>query len=474
MLNTNLAFSSISDLKKLIHNKEISPVELVNMFVERIQKYNPKLNAFLEVSAEKALIAAKKTESAILQNQPIGPLGGIPISVKDLELTEGITTTMGSLVFKDRIPSENSIVVERLLAAGAIILGKTNTPEFGFLGHTKNRLGDDCRNPWNPELSAGGSSGGAASAVAAGLCTISTGSDGGGSTRIPASFCGVYGIKPTQGLVPNFFGASSTPIVNLFSQAGPIARSVDDAEVMLKIISGFDKRDPNSIAKTPKEYFSTESSPIKNLHFGWATSFDNSPVSKDVKIKVLEAIKIFENLGATGEEVEINAGELFEDFWGMFSACAYARLGLILEKTPHLLTDYAKESLEYGRNFSGSQFAQALGKAKIVKNKFASIFAKKDFIVTPTMAVTAFPVSRPPNIINGQQVNKFWGAFPFTYPVNVAGLPAVNIPCGFSDEGLPVGLQIIGNYGSETNLLNISRAFESSCEYLSQHPPRFK
>ena len=245
-------------------------------------------------------------------------------------------------------------------------------------------------------------------------------------------------------------------------------------EVMLKIISGFDKRDPNSIAKTPKEYFSTESSPIKNLHFGWATSFDNSPVSKDVKIKVLEAIKIFENLGATGEEVEINVGELFEDFWGMFSACAYARLGLILEKTPHLLTDYAKESLEYGRNFSGSQFAQALGKAKIVKNKFASIFAKKDFIVTPTMAVTAFPVSRPPNIINGQQVNKFWGAFPFTYPVNVAGLPAVSIPCGFSDEGLPVGLQIIGNYGSETDLLNISRAFESSCEYLSQHPPRFK
>ncbi len=181
-----------------------------------------------------------------------------------------------------------------------------------------------------------------------------------------------------------------------------------------------------------------------------------------------------ENLGATGEEVEINVGELFEDFWGMFSACAYAKLGLIFEKTPDLLTDYAKETLEYGKNFSGAQFAQALGKAKIVKNKFASIFAEKDFIVTPTMAVTAFPVSNPPNIINGQQVNKFWGAFPFTYPVNVAGLPAVSIPCGFSNEGLPIGLQIIGNYGSEPELLNISRAFESRCEYLSQHPPCFE
>ena len=149
MLNTNLAFSSISDLKKLIHNKEISPVELVNMFVERIQKYNPKLNAFLEVSAEKALIAAKKTESAILQNQPIGPLGGIPISVKDLELTEGITTTMGSLVFKDRIPSENSIVVERLLAAGAIILGKTNTPEFGAGSQTFNEVFGATVNPYD-------------------------------------------------------------------------------------------------------------------------------------------------------------------------------------------------------------------------------------------------------------------------------------------------------------------------------------
>ncbi|MQG19010.1 MAG: amidase [SAR202 cluster bacterium] len=474
MLNNNLAFSSISSLKKLIHSKEISPVELVNMFVERIQKYNPKLNAFLTVSAEKALISAKKTESAILQNQPIGPLGGIPISVKDLELTEGITTTMGSLIFKDRIPSENSIVVERLLAAGAIILGKTNTPEFGFLGHTKNRLGDDCRNPWNTKLSSGGSSGGAASAVAAGLCVISTGSDGGGSSRIPASFCGVFGIKPTQGLVPNFFGSSSTPVVNLFSQAGPISRSVDDAEIMLKIISGFDKRDPNSIAITPKEYFSTESLPIKNLQFAWSTSFDNSPISKNVKAKVLDAIKIFENLGATGEEVEINVGDLFEDFWGMFSACAHAKLGLLLEKTPHLLTDYAKESLEYGGKISGSQFAQSLGKANIVKNKFASIFAKKDFIVTPTMAVTAFPAGNPPNNINGQQVNKFWGAFPFTYPINVAGLPAVSIPCGFSPEGLPVGLQIIGNYGSEARLLNISRAFESHTKYLSQNPPCFE
>ena len=474
MLNTELAFSSISDLKKLISTKEISPVELVNVFIERIQKYNPKLNAYLAVSSEKALVAAKKTESAILQNQPIGPLEGIPISVKDLELTEGITTTMGSLVFKDRIPSENSIVVERLLNAGAIILGKTNTPEFGFLGHTKNLLGDDCRNPWNPKLSAGGSSGGAASAVASGLCTISTGSDGGGSTRIPASFCGVFGIKPTQGLVPSFFGASSIPVVNLFSQAGPLARSVDDAEIMLRIISGFDKRDPNSIAKTPEEYFSTESSPIKDLRFAWTTNFDNSPISNEVKIKIHESIKIFEDLGAIGEEIEIHVGNLFEDFWGMFSACAHARLGPILEKTPHLLTDYARESLEYGKGFSGTQFALALGKARIIKNKFASIFASKDFIVTPTMAVTAFPVSNPPNIINGQQVDKFWGAFPFTFPVNVAGLPAVSIPCGFSDEGLPIGLQIIGNYRSETGLLNISRAFESRCEYLSQRPPCFE
>ena len=262
--------------------------------------------------------------------------------------------------------------------------------------------------------------------------------------------------------------------MNLFSQAGPISRSVDDAEIMLKIISGFDKRDPNSIAITPKEYFSTESLPIKNLQFAWSTSFDNSPISKNVKAKVLDAIKIFENLGATGEEVEINVGDLFEDFWGMFSACAHAKLGLLLEKTPHLLTDYAKESLEYGGKISGSQFAQSLGKANIVKNKFASIFAKKDFIVTPTMAVTAFPAGNPPNNINGQQVNKFWGAFPFTYPINVAGLPAVSIPCGFSPEGLPVGLQIIGNYGSEARLLNISRAFESHTKYLSQNPPYFE
>jgi len=474
LLNTDLAFSSISDLKKLISTKEISPVELVTVFVERIQKYNPKLNAFLAISSEKALLSAKKIESAILKNHPVGPLGGIPISIKDLELTDGIKTTMGSVVFKDRVPSENSIVVERLLRAGAIILGKTNTPEFGFLGHTKNLLGDDCRNPWDIELSSGGSSGGAASAVAAGLCTISTGSDGGGSTRIPASFCGVFGIKPTQGLVPSYSGTTSTPLVNLFSQAGPLARSVDDAEIMLKIISGFDKRDPNSLTSTTKEYFSTESSPIKDLRFAWTTNFDNSPISNEVKIKIHESIKIFEDLGAIGEEIEVRVGNLFEDFWGMFSACAYARLRPILEKSPHLLTDYARKYLQYGENFSGAQFAQALGKAKIMKNTFESIFTKKDFILTPTMAVTAFPAGKPPKIINGQHVNEFWGAFPFTYPVNVAGLPAVSIPCGFSDKGLPIGLQIIGNYRSEPALINISRAFERHGKYISRRPPDFE
>jgi Asp-tRNA(Asn)/Glu-tRNA(Gln) amidotransferase A subunit family amidase len=201
-MDQDLAFAPAMEIRQLIASKKLSPVEITELFFSRIESLDPQLNAYLTLSRDGALSAASESEQAVVRGDRLGPLHGVPIAIKDLEMTAGIRTTLGSLLFQDRVPDVDSAVVERVRAAGAIILGKTNTPEFGMIGHTQNRLGDHCRNPWNTERTAGGSSGGACAALAAGLCSLATGSDGGGSIRIPASFSGVYGIKPSQGRVP--------------------------------------------------------------------------------------------------------------------------------------------------------------------------------------------------------------------------------------------------------------------------------
>ena len=205
MVDDDLAFASASELASLIAGKQVSPVELTELYFSRIEKLDPRLSSYLTLTRDEAIESAQAAEEAVTRREALGPLHGLPIAVKDLQMTKGIRTTGGSLAFKDRIPDEDSAVVERVRKAGAVILGKTNTPEFGMLGATENRLGDECRNPWDPDRTSGGSGGGSAAALAAGLCSLATGGDGGGSIRIPASFCGVYGIKPTQGRVSSYF-----------------------------------------------------------------------------------------------------------------------------------------------------------------------------------------------------------------------------------------------------------------------------
>ena len=211
-----------------------------------------------------------------------GPLHGVPVSIKDLEMTKGIRTTGGSLIYRDRIPAADSTVVERVRAAGAIILGKTNTPEFGLLGHTQNLLGDHCRNPWNTELTTGGSSGGAGSSLAAGLCSLATGSDGGGSIRIPASFCGVYGIKPTQGRVPLYPGISGPVTVNHFSQSGPMSRTVEDSALLLQVMAGHDLRDVNTLRDKPGDYLAAMKRSVEGLKIAWSPDFGYAAVDQEV------------------------------------------------------------------------------------------------------------------------------------------------------------------------------------------------
>ncbi|MEE9593621.1 MAG: amidase, partial [Thermoplasmata archaeon] len=221
MIDTELAFAPAWRVREMIVSKEISPLEVVDLFLKRIKAITPQLNAYLTVTADEARAEAAKAGEAVTQGDHLGPLHGVPVSIKDLEFSKGVRTTMGCAVFKDHVPDEDSVVVDRMRRAGAIILGKTNTPEFGLSGSTENRLGDACRNPWNPERTSGGSSGGAGAALAAGLCSLASGSDGGGSIRIPSSYCGVFGIKPTQWRVPRYGSVGrGKPSANQFSQPG--------------------------------------------------------------------------------------------------------------------------------------------------------------------------------------------------------------------------------------------------------------
>ena len=268
-MDTDLAFAPATELRQLIAAGQVSCVELTELFYHRIAELNPQLNAYLTLCPEQALAAAGQAPGCPAAGESLGPLHGIPVSVKDLELTQGVTSTLGSALFHDRIPEYDSVVVERVKAAGAILLGKTNTPEFGLSGTTENKLGEPCRNPWDPARTPGGSSGGAAAALAAGLCTLATGSDGGGSIRIPASFSGLFGIKPSQGRVPRY-GGYGQPAANHFSQSGPMSRTVADTALLLQVLAGPDSRDPTSIRETPPDFAAGLGNGVRGWRIAWS------------------------------------------------------------------------------------------------------------------------------------------------------------------------------------------------------------
>ena len=244
MASEELAYCSATELLELIATGQVSPVELTELYCERIGRLDPQLNSYLLLTRASAMEAAREAEAAVVRGDELGPLHGLPIPIKDTSNTAGIRTTMGSLLFKDNVPERDAAVVERVKGAGAIVLGKTNAPEQGMVGTCENRLREPGRNLWDTDRTPGGSSGGAAAAVAAYLCPIATGSDGGGSIRIPANFCGVYGIKPTQGRVSGYTGVDGPPMPYIFSQNGPIARTVRDAATLLQVMAGHDRRDP--------------------------------------------------------------------------------------------------------------------------------------------------------------------------------------------------------------------------------------
>jgi aspartyl-tRNA(Asn)/glutamyl-tRNA(Gln) amidotransferase subunit A len=458
-------------MRNAIRRKKLSPVEIVDAVLERIDRLNPRINAYCTLVPESARAEAKKAERKVMKDEPLGPLHGVPVSIKDLAFTKGIRTTGGSKMYEDFIPNEDAVFVERLKAAGAIILGKTNTPEFGWIGTTTNPIFGISYNPWNTDCTTGGSSGGAAAAVAACLGPLAQGSDGGGSIRTPSSFCGVFGMKPTLGRVPQSPGFPG--LWEGLSVTGPITRTVRDAALMLTVMAGYDERDSYSIPQKAPHYLAAllgEVS-IKGLKVAWGSDLGYAEVDTRV-LKITEsAAKVFAQLGCKVDAAYPDAPDPQPAFSTQVSSAVAAQLYDELPKWGKYFDPGLAAFVERSKDILARDYVKARMRHLEYWGKIRVFFEKYDLLLTPVLAVPPFSASiYGPTEINGKRVPPIaW--MPFTYPFNITGQPAASVPCGFTDDGLPIGLQIVGRKYDETTVFRAAAAFEQVKPWADKYPP---
>ncbi|MFQ5520514.1 MAG: amidase [Candidatus Methylomirabilia bacterium] len=452
-----------------IRSKAISPVEVTEALLSRIERVGTKINAFCTVIPELARRAAKEAEIAVSKGEPLGLLHGVPVSVNDLVFTRNLRTTGGSRIYAEFIPEEDAVSVERLKAAGAVLLGKTNTSEFGHKGVTDNPLFGPTRNPWRLDLTPGGSSGGAAAAVAAGLGPLALGTDGGGSVRIPAAFSGVFGFKPTFGRVPQYPGFPTS--WETLSQAGPITRTVRDAALMLEVMAGPDERDRYSLPPEPDSYLAACEEPVNGLSIAWTPDLGYAAVDAEVTQIAQDAAGVFEALGCYVEVVAPGWENPEEIFTTLVAAETFAALAEREEEWRDRMDRSLVRFLERGRRVTSPDYVGAARRRKAYSVAVQAFLARFDLLVTPTLAVPPFPVETlGPREIAGQRVSPL-GWMPFTYPFNLTGQPAASIPAGFTADGRPVGLQIVGKRFGDRTVLAAAAAFEQARPWASRRPP---
>ena len=475
MNDRELMFLSAHEQRRLIAEKAISSVEMVEASYRRITELEPQLNAFITLDEEGALSAARKADEQLAKGKNLGVLHGVPIAVKDLEVTKGLRTTLGSSFFKNWIPDYDSVAVERLRATGAVILGKTNTPEFGNREETFTDIAATCNNPWDPSRMPGGSSGGTASAIAAGMCSIGTGSDGGGSVRLPASFCGIFGHKPTHGRIPRY-GGQAKPAYNSAGTSGPMSNDVRDSAILNQALSGFDDRDPGSIKTAVPDYLTELEDGVDQMRIGTTMTLGISDVNDDVATAVENSWAAFSELGANVEKLAIAFDPIpREAWWTLWTAGQVAMYGHLADERPEDLMPYTLEMIEHGRTLTGADVSLALRNVQNLQLQLHQVFQEYDLILAPTNAAVAWPHLQPPEKI-GSEINQDemaginYGAIPFTMVFNSSFNPASSIPCGFGEAGMPVGLQIIGGYDDDATVLRASRAFEQVRPWIGDRP----
>jgi aspartyl-tRNA(Asn)/glutamyl-tRNA(Gln) amidotransferase subunit A len=468
MTHDEVLWHSALDLAAAIRAKRVSPVDIAETILARLDAVNPRLNAFCLVTRDVALRDAHEAEIAVTKGEPIGPLHGVPLSLKDVIFTRGLRTTGGSRLFADATPEEDAIAVGRLRAAGAVLLGKTNTSEFGHKAVTDNPLFGVTRNPWNLEMTPGGSSGGAAAAVASGLGPIALGTDGGGSLRIPAAFCGVYGLKPSWGRVPQH---PSFPGWEHLAVTGPITRTVRDAALTLDVIAGDDDRDRHSLPREPGSYVSACDDEIKGLHVAWTPDLGYATVDPEVQALCENAAAEFESLGCHVEVVSPGWEDCEEIFRTIVAAQFYAHWSDQLPAQEAELDPTFVKFIRKGGAVTAREYVLAMERARAYWHEAQTFLARFDLLLTPTTAVAPFPVGQSgPREVAGQAVSVL-GWMPFTFPFNLTGQPAASVPAGVTAEGLPVGLQIVGRRNADRTVLAASAAYEAACPWRERRPP---
>ena len=471
MDGTELCFTPAADLARLIRTRELSPVEVTDAFLARIDALNPRVNAYCTVVPERARAAAAEAERQVMRGAPLGPLHGVPIALKDGTQAKGMRGTSGSRLRQHEVAQEDAAVVTRIKAAGAIVLGKTNMPEFGLKLVTDNRLFGVTRNPWNLAMVAGGSTGGGAAALAAGLAPLAQGSDLGGSCRVPAALCGVVGLKPTAGRVAKYPGESYSP----FSVIGPLARTVRDTAALFGVMCGFDDRDPISLPDTGEDFPAACDAPLGRLRIGWSQDLGYAAVDPRVAAIAGQAARSFAGLGADVRDDAPVLEDPEELFRSLVAPLVVAHQAALVAEHADEMDPHTVEVVRWCESALGSaiDFERLNTKRGQVWRAFAEFFDRFDLLATPTTALAAFPVDDPypPQTVAGRPVSSELGWCPFTYPMNLLGLPAISVPAGWTDDGLPVGLQLVGRRCAEATLLRAAAAYEAARPWADRRPP---
>ena len=463
---TDLAYTPATELIPRLRSRALSPVDLTRAVLERIEAVNPMINAFCTVTAEAALAAARQAEAAVMKGERLGPLHGIPVSVKDLALVHGVPAKFGSCVFEKRIGEVDAPYVRRLKEAGAIIVGKTTTPEFGWKALGDSPLTGITRNPWNLGMTSGGSSAGAGAATAAGLGPLHQGSDGAGSIRVPSAFCGIYGLKPTFGRVP-MWPVSNTDSV---SHTGPMTRTVADAALMLSVMAGPDDWDRQSLDAPPADYLGRLRDGVKGLRVGWSLDLGGLRVDPEIGQAATRAAQAFQELGCALEEVKVDLPETREMIHLMWNAHYAGNYAQFLGQFGSRMDPGLVAAIEDGRRYSAEAYVEMRGRKHAYCDAVRSLFDTYDLLLTPTVSVAAFEVGR----LNPAHFPQHaWDWFPwagFSYPFNFTGQPAATVPAGFTPSGMPVGLQIVGRRLADLQVLQASAAFEEARPWAQKRP----
>ena len=460
---------SAGDLSRLVQRREVSPVEIIEAHLARIEATEPVLNSFITLLPEEARAAAHRAEAAIRSGGYLGPLHGIPVGLKDLYHTGGVRTTSGSRIFDTFVPEQDCTVAARFKQAGAILLGKLNMHQFAYGPTGENPDYGHMHNPWDPERVTGGSSGGSGSAAAAGQCTITMGSDTGGSIRIPAALCGIVGLKPTYGLVSRH---GLTPLSWSMDHPGPMVRTVEDAALTMNVIAGHDPKDIASAKVDVPDYTMALNGNVRGLRIGVPREYFEAPLDPQVSQAVRSAINVLEDLGAQVEEVDFpmfQHAQVISTAILMAEAAAYHRD--LLARDGAKLYPPVRLRLEAGLFITAADYLRAQQARTLFDRQARQLLEQVDLLAGPTEPVTA-PILLATEVQVGEHTLGTTAALTqYTRPYNITGFPAISIPCGFSDAGLPIGLQLAGRPFDEPTVLRAAHAYEQATDWHRRRPP---